>query len=89
MSSHLSKELRKKYKTRTLGLFGNGEMSEIDKRFVIDSFVTSGTLADSINMTKEIYNASLDQFHSVLKPEFRIFIDEWILSKKQQLDNLV
>ncbi|KKS94823.1 MAG: hypothetical protein UW68_C0017G0007 [Candidatus Collierbacteria bacterium GW2011_GWB1_44_6] len=85
----LIERLNTEDKTRTLGLFGNGEMSEIDKRFVIDSFVTSGTLADSINMTKEIYNASLDQFHSVLKPEFRIFIDEWILSKKQQLDNLV
>ena len=76
-------------KMKILGLFGNCEMSESDRHFVTDSFINTGALVDSINMTKKIFDECLGQFHSFLKPEFYKYINEWILSKTQQLDSLV
>ena len=85
----LLKKLLGEDRAKILGLFGQGQVLENDKQSVIDAFTQSGALADSIKLTKDIYETSLSQFRLVLSTQFYVYAEKWIGYKLQQLGDLI
>lgn len=76
-------------KAKILSIFGKNPLSQEDKQYIIDMFVQSKALTDSIKLTRSIYEASFSQFYSTLKPQFWVYTKNWIDYKLKQLEDLI